>query len=61
MNIETKEGEQNLKEIREQQIVLRSKRLRMLAGVLTPEGFAKRRAYFIAPVRSLASHCAPLA
>jgi hypothetical protein len=60
MNIEAKEAEQNLKDIREQQIVLRSKRLRMLAGVLTPEAFAKRKGYFVEPVRTTTCQCTVL-
>jgi hypothetical protein len=47
MNIGGTEGEQNLKDIREQHIVRRSQRLRMLSGVLTPEAFAKRKAFFL--------------
>lgn len=51
MNLGESKGEQNLKELRYQHIARRSKRLRMLAGVLTPEAFAKRKHYMVAPVR----------
>jgi hypothetical protein len=51
MNIGGSEPEQKLDEIRLQQIARRSKRLRMCAGVLTPEAFAKRKAFFLDPVR----------
>ena len=52
MNMSESKGEQNLKELRYQHIARRSKRLRMLAGVLTPEAFAKRKHYLVAPVRA---------
>lgn len=38
-------------EIREQQQVRRSKRLRTVAGVLTYEAYAARKAYFVGKVR----------
>ena len=52
MNIGGGSETQDLKEIRQQQLVKRAKRLRTTAGVLTPEAFARRKAYFVAPVRS---------
>ena len=50
MNVGGAQGEQDLTEIRNQQIVRRSKRLRAVCGILTPEGFAKRKRYFVGAV-----------
>lgn len=50
MNIGDVGTTQPLKDVREQNIVRRSKRLRIAGGVLTPESFAKRKAHFVAKV-----------
>ena len=57
MNMGEQSGEQKLSEVRQQQIVRRSRSLRAFAGVLTPEAFAKRKKYLVEPVRMLAGVC----
>ena len=57
MNMGEQTGEQKLSEVRQQQIVRRSRSLRAFAGVLTPEAFAKRKKYLVEPVRTLVGLC----
>lgn len=47
MNTGDDTSSSDVKEIREQQVIRRSKRLRMVAGALTYEAFSRRKAYFV--------------
>ena len=69
MNLGDGETPGDKKEIREQQLVRRSKCLRTFCGVLTEEAFFRRKAFFVAKVCDLrnveikqptAQHLAPV-
>jgi len=54
MNIGNNGGASTLNDIKEQQTVRRSVRVRMMANMLTYEAYAKRKAYFVGKVRGQA-------